>query len=140
VTLHAVLVLTNFVTAPQQPTDPQDIADRAEADFIAGRVAESVAGFDRLAAMVPSAAPGFWQRGIGLYYLGRYDDCAAQFAAFYKEDPTDLENAAWHFLCVTRAKSVAEARGAMLQAGPAGGFRRGIHDVVANWVRRRCWI
>jgi lipoprotein NlpI len=112
------VVLLLALTSQAPPTTPQELLDRAEADFVAGRVAESVAGFDRLAALVPSAAPGLWQRGIGLYYLGRFDECAAQFASFYKEDPTDLENASWHFLCVARAKSVADARAAILQAGP----------------------
>ena len=31
---------------------------------------ESVAGFDRVAALAPQAAPQLWQRGIALYYAG----------------------------------------------------------------------
>jgi lipoprotein NlpI len=105
-----------FVSADVQA--PQDLADRAERHFEAGRVAESVATYDSLAALVPSVAPMLWQRGIGLYLLGRYDECAAQFLANFRENPGDLENASWHFLCVARAKSIDDARAAMLVAGP----------------------
>ena len=63
-------------------------------------------------------APTLWQRGIALYIAGKYDECAAQFAAFFAEDPSDLENAAWHFFCVARARSIERARTERLQAGP----------------------
>jgi lipoprotein NlpI len=97
---------------------PQALVDRAEADFSAGRIAESVAGFDRLIVLVPSTAPILWQRGIGLYFLGRFDECAAQFASYYSVNPTDVENAAWHFLCVARGQSPERARAGLLHAGP----------------------
>jgi lipoprotein NlpI len=97
---------------------PQALVDRAEAEFGAGRVAESVATFDELAALVPSVAPALWQRGIGLYLLGRYDDCARQFASYYAQNAGDLENASWHFLCVVRSQSLERARADLLRAGP----------------------
>jgi lipoprotein NlpI len=97
---------------------PQDIVDRAEAHFAAGRLAESVAEYDRLAALVPSLAPTLWQRGIALYYLGQFDACATQFASYFAEDRTDLENASWHLLCVARGQSIARARESALAAGP----------------------
>jgi len=53
--------------------------DRALADFQQGRIAQSAEGFDRVAKMAPSYAPQLWQRGIALYYAGRYKDCRAQF-------------------------------------------------------------
>ena len=39
----------------------------------------------------------------------------AQFTTSDKEEPNDVENAIWHFLCNARATSVAKARGAMLK-------------------------
>ena len=59
----------------------------------------------------PRSAPQLWQRGIALYYAGRYQDCREQFEAHRRVNPDDVENAAWHFLCVARAESVAEAQG-----------------------------
>jgi len=62
--------------------------------------------------------PQLWQRGIALYYAGRYDDCRKQFEAHRTVNPDVVENAAWHFLCVARADSVAAARAALLPVGP----------------------
>jgi lipoprotein NlpI len=97
---------------------PQTILDRAVADFEDGRFAESSAAFDRLAKAVPDQAPYLWQRGIALYYAGRYTDCRRQFESHRGVNPNDVENAAWHFLCVARAESPAAAKAALLPVGP----------------------
>lgn len=115
-TIAAVMVIGRALLAQE----PRALFDRAVADFEAGRVAESAAGFDALAKLVPSAAPQLWQRGIALYYAGRYQDCRAQFELHRTVNPNDVENAAWHFLCVARAGSANEARSAMLPVGPDG--------------------
>jgi lipoprotein NlpI len=94
------------------------VLDRAIDDFLAGRVKESVIGFDRVATLVPEAAPQLWQRGIALYYVGRYDDCRKQFESHRTVNPNDVENPAWHFLCVARAESPQRARAALLPVGP----------------------
>ena len=98
--------------------DPRATLRQAEADFVAGRVEASVAGFDSVASMVPEAAPQLWQRGIALYYVGRFDDCRRQFESHRLVNPNDVENAAWHFLCVARAESPEAARAALLPVGP----------------------
>ena len=90
---------------------------QAEADFLAGRIEESVAGFDQVARARPDAAPQFWQRGIALYYAGRYDDCVRQFEEHRIVNPDDVENAAWHFLCVARGESPDAAVAALLPVG-----------------------
>jgi lipoprotein NlpI len=76
-----------------------------------------VAGFDRLTQLVPGYAPQLWQRGIALYYAGRYKDCREQFEAHRKVNPDDVENAAWHFLCVARDESPEKAKEALLPVG-----------------------
>ena len=86
--------------------------------FLAGRVEESVTLFDRVAAQAPSIAPELWQRGIALYYVGRYADCRRQFESHRTVNPNDVENPAWHFLCVAKAESPARARAALLPVGP----------------------
>lgn len=103
-----------------QPTEEKtrSVLERATADFKAGRIADSVRGFDQVAQMAPALAPQLWQRGIALYYAGRYRDCRAQFEAHRKVNPDDVENAAWHFLCVARAESPLKARAALLPVGP----------------------
>lgn len=103
----------------QSPAEaPRTIFDRAVDDFLAGRIAESVTKFDLVARLVPDRAPEFWQRGIALYYAGRYQDCRTQFEAHRLVNPDDVENAAWHFLCVARAESPEKAKAALLPVGP----------------------
>ena len=102
----------------QNATAPDAVLDKATADFFAGRITESVAGFDRVAMLEPALAPELWQRGIALYYAGRYRDCRAQFESHRTVNPADVENAAWHFLCVARAETPARARAALLPVGP----------------------
>ena len=96
---------------------PKSVFDRAVEDFRRGRIAESVSGFDRVAAALPESAPQLWQRGIALYYAGRYKDCRVQFESYRTVNPNDVENAAWHFLCVARAESPEKARAALLPVG-----------------------
>jgi lipoprotein NlpI len=96
---------------------PHLVFDRAVADFRNGRIAASAAGFDRVARLVPDYAPQLWQRGIALYYAGRYKDCRGQFESHRTVNPNDVENAAWHFLCVARAQSPEKARAALLPVG-----------------------
>src|SRR5205085_7769296 len=96
----------------------RDILERASADFQQGRVAQAVEGFDRIAKLAPGYAPQLWQRGIALYYAGRYKDCRAQFESHRTVNPADVENAAWHFLCVARQESPDKAQKALLPVGP----------------------
>lgn len=112
-----VVVFASIALAQTSEQQPQAVFDRAVADFQAGRIAEATVGFDNLAKLVPSAAPQLWQRGIALYYAGRYQDCRQQFESHRTVNPNDVENAAWHFLCVARAESPAKARTALLPVG-----------------------
>ncbi len=91
---------------------------RADEDLFAGRVVEAAKGYDRVAALLPAQAPYLWQRGIALYYAARYRDCRLQFESHRLVNPDDVENAAWHFLCVARESSFAAARAALLPVGP----------------------
>jgi lipoprotein NlpI len=113
-----LLIVALLAQVPLAAQGPQAVFDKAVVDFEAGRVAESAAGFDALAKLVPSAAPELWQRGIALYYAGRYQDCRAQFESHRTVNPNDVENAVWHFLCVARAESPEKARAAILPVGP----------------------
>ena len=113
------IVALAAISAQQQPAEnPRSVLDRAIDDFLAGRIKESVTGFDRVVALVPDAAPELWQRGIALYYVGRYDDCRKQFESHRTVNPNDVENPAWHFLCVAHAESPVKARAALLPVGP----------------------
>ena len=116
--LSAILAIAVTAYAQSPAERPQAILDRAVADFQRGRIAEAAAGFDSLARLVPDDAPQLWQRGIALYYAGRYEDCRVQFESHRTVNPNDVENAAWHFLCVARDQSPEKARTALLPVGP----------------------
>jgi lipoprotein NlpI len=116
--LIAVAAWVSSAAAQTRGESPQQVFDRAVEDFERGRVTESALGFDNLVKLRPDAAPQLWQRGIALYYAGRYKDCRAQFESHRTVNPNDVENAVWHFLCVARAESPEKAKGALLPVGP----------------------
>jgi lipoprotein NlpI len=114
----ALVALAPHMELDAAQQQPRAILEQAVTDFERGRIAESVARFDALAKLRPDVAPELWQRGIALYYAGRYADCRAQFESHRTVNPNDVENAAWHFLCVARGESAAKARAALLPVGP----------------------
>ena len=116
--LRLAVLLTVFLAGSIAAESPREIFDRAVSDFHQGRISESVAGFDRVVKLHPDQEPHLWQRGIALYYAGRYKDCRAQFELHRTVNPNDVENAAWHFLCVARAESPEKAIAALLPVGP----------------------
>lgn len=61
-----------------------------------GRPAESALAFDRVVAARPALEPELWQRGIALYYAGRFTDGRRQFEIHRGANPADVENVAWH--------------------------------------------
>lgn len=73
--------------------------------------------FDRVAAALPDAEPELWQRGIALYYAGRFADGRRQFELHRTVNPDDVENPAWHFLCVARLEGLEAARMNLLPVG-----------------------
>lgn len=106
------------VSAVLSAQNPQALLNRAVDEFEQGRFTASTAAFDELATLVPEQAPHLWQRGIALYYAGRYADCRRQFESHRTVNPDDVENAAWHFLCVAREQGPDKARAALLPVGP----------------------
>ncbi len=51
-------------------------------------------------------------------------------------NPNDVENAAWHFLCVARGESVQAARAALLPVGPdARAPMRQVYDMFRGTLK-----
>ena len=109
------LVLVLLIGAHQSS---RGMLERAIEDFRAGRIEQSLAGFDRVAVLAPGDAPYLWQRGIAQYYAGRFRECRDMFVSHRTVNPDDVENAAWHFLCVARAESPEAAFKQLLPVGP----------------------
>ena len=53
----------------------------------------SVRDFDAVLALDARQAPFLWQRGLSLYYLGRFEDGARQFRNDVAVNPSDTEEA-----------------------------------------------
>ena len=87
---------------------------RGMEQFKLGHFEESCADFDKLLRFVPQQGAYLWQRGISCYYAGRYEEGRKQFELHQTVNSNDVENAAWHFLCVARANGVDKARAALL--------------------------
>jgi len=88
--------------------------DEGVAAYFAGKPVPAVAAFDRVIALAPVAAPRLWQRGLAQYYAGDFAGGRKQFELHQTVNPRDVENAAWHFLCVARLEGVAAARAALI--------------------------
>lgn len=104
--------------SPTKADSPQLLFERAVRLFFADDPAGSAAAFDDLIEARPDQAAGLWQRGLALYYAGRYAEGRRQFELHRTVNPNDVENPAWHFLCLARTTSPEQARAAMLPVGP----------------------
>lgn len=93
----------------------QDYNRRGEEEFRTAKIADSIKDFDKAIELEPRLAPHHWQRGISLYYAGRFKDCARQFEIHKTVNPEDVENAVWHYLCVVRDKDAETARKGLIE-------------------------
>ena len=87
---------------------------RGQVHFKLAQIDESIADFDRFIELMPDQAPYHWQRGISYFYAGRFEEGRKQFELHQKVNPNDVENAAWHFLCVAHSAGVEKARTALI--------------------------
>jgi lipoprotein NlpI len=115
--MQPALALLSFLLLQAGPS-PRDLVAQGERDFVQGRIEQSIAAFDRAAALDPSVAPHLWQRGIAFYYAGRFEDGRRQFESHRLVNPNDVENAAWWYLCMARLGRREEARARLLPVGP----------------------
>jgi len=83
--------------------------------FRENKIADSIHDFDRAAELDPQTAPYLWQRGISDYYAGKFKEGRRQFESHKAVNPDDVENAAWHFLCVARTDGMDAARKALIK-------------------------
>ena len=78
------------------------------------KVAEAIKEFDKAIMLEPRLEPEHWRRGIALYYANRFEDCRRQFQLHQTVNASDVENAVWHYLCVSKQSSPVEARRIMI--------------------------
>ncbi len=86
--------------------------------FVEGRIDESIARFDEAAKQEPRIEPHLWQRGIALYYAGRFELARKQFEIHRAVNPNDVENSVWWYLCMAKLGRREQAGRQLLPAGP----------------------
>jgi lipoprotein NlpI len=125
----AVADLTKSIELDPQATTAFD--QRGIAYFKMAKIRESLADFDKYIELVPMAAAAHWRRGLTLYYADEFAKGVAQFTTSDKEEPNDVENAVWHFLCNARVQGLEKARGEMLKVAkdPRGPYFMKIYDL-----------
>ena len=94
---------------------PYLVQERGMLHFRRNDIEKALVDFDRANELDPRMGPQNWQRGIALYYAGRYADGRRQFESHQTVNTEDVENAAWHFLCLAREKNVETARDRLIQ-------------------------
>jgi lipoprotein NlpI len=109
---QAIARLTEVIE--KSPTTTMAWYLRGRAHFCAGKIAESVADFDKYVQLVPRAESRQWERGISYYYAGKFAEGAKQFELYQTFHDQDVENSAWRYLCVARAEGVEKAQANML--------------------------
>jgi lipoprotein NlpI len=114
--LAALVVSLSAAGFAAVPT-PQELFAEAVGLFFDAKPVESARVFDQLVVAVPRAEPDLWQRGLALYYAERFADGQKQFELHKTVNPNDVENPAWHFLCVAKLKGPEAAREALLPVG-----------------------
>jgi len=109
---RAIAKLSDAIQA--SPMTPLPWYLRGREHFRSGKIAESVADFDKFVQLQPQAANQQWERGISLYYAGEFDTGAKQFEDYQKFHDQDVENSVWRYLCVARASGGEKARSTLL--------------------------
>jgi lipoprotein NlpI len=112
---------------------PNELFRQGVDAFFEARIDASAEAFDDLVERVPDAKPQLWQRGLTLYYADRFADGRDQFESHQTYNRNDVENAAWHFLCVARAEDVEAARKALIPIKGDGRVPMAqVHDLFAG--------
>lgn len=131
-----LITLIAFLGLPlvaQEKQTPNQLFSEGVAAFYDAKPKESVAAFDKLIELVPESKPQLWQRGLSLYYTGDYKAGREQFEVHQTVNPADVENAAWHFICVARAENVDAARKALIPIrGDSRIPMKEVHDLFAG--------
>lgn len=127
----AIEALTQWLA--QKPEEDFLYHRRGVAKFMHGDFKGAVADFDVYLEKVPEKMPSHWQRGLAHYGAALFREGRAQFEAHQKVNRHDVENAAWHFLCVARLEGVDGARKALIPIqGDTRVPMKEIHDLFAG--------
>src|SRR5688572_26675458 len=104
------LLLFSLCCFAAEPKSPRALVEQGIAEFRAGKVDDSIKSFESAAKLQPNLRPHLWQLGISYYYAGEFEKGRKLFESHQTVNAQDVENAVWHFLCLSRAASLDAAR------------------------------
>ena len=78
-----------------------------------GRFEDALLCYASLLLVEPALYPSLWQRGLALFYAGRFAEGRAQFEAGCDHNSADVEEIVWRFMCDARDRGLAKAREAI---------------------------
>ncbi len=129
----AALGLLSAAGAQEAAKSPNEWMEAGVDAFFEARIADSVAAFDEVVKAAPQVKPKLWQRGLALYYAEKFQEGREQFEVHQTVNAHDVENAAWHFLCVARLEGVEAARNALIPIeGDARVPMKEVHNLFAG--------
>jgi len=114
-TMAIAITMAISTGAEESPKSASEFVRRGMTRFSANQIANSIQDFDRAAELEPAQAPRLWQRGISLYYAGKFVEGRRQFESHKAVNPHDVENATWHFICVAHLEGVEKAQQALIE-------------------------
>ena len=107
--VHAKAEANYTTTLKSEPNNASLYQQRGVVRFFQLKFTESLADFDKFIEMMPSREPYHWQRGLVHYYAGKHKAGRKQFESHQTVNTQDVENAVWHYLCISKTDGVKEA-------------------------------
>ena len=98
------------------PEDPRTTRLAGDIYLRSGKTKWALRLFDRYLETNQDDLPQLWQRGIACYFMSDFKTGVEQFEQHREVNPNDVENAAWHFLCLAKLTSPEEAQQQVLPA------------------------
>lgn len=101
------------------PDSKEGLSLLGAAEFMRGDMKAALEAWDHQVKVHKASYAPHWQRGIALYYAGRYKEGREQFEAYQAVDGNDVENSVWKLMCEAReeGRGLARGRKAMLPIG-----------------------
>ena len=111
---ETALMAAKKIAASSASLDYQLLA--ADTMLRCGDAHHAIVQFEKYLDKRPADRPHLWQLGIALYFDGKFKEGAELFEKHREVNPNDVENAAWHFLCVAKGDSPEKAKQMLLPA------------------------
>lgn len=132
--LLCVLTGNTVAQGPAQSLD--QLINRGEEQFLAGKIEASIETFEQAIEKRPDLRRHLWQLGMSYYYGKQYQAGRDLFEHHQQVNRNDVENAAWHFLCVAQLEGMEAAQKQLLEIDTSRDTRVPMKQVYALFAGR----